>query len=156
MVNTATDLPADGHFDGSAHRFAMRTYYEDTDLSGAVYHANYLRYMECARSDMLACAGIDQRAVVEGRADTAAGGYAVAELAIRYRAPAQLNDALVVVSRIVRVLAASVTIHQAVMRGDDILTEAQVTVAFLTPDGRPQRQPKAWVATFKSLIEEPA
>jgi len=156
MPNAALDLPTQGRMDGAAHRFPVRVYFEDTDLSGVVYHANYLRFMERARSDMLTCAGIDQRAVVEGRADGVEGVYAVAELSIRYRVPARLDDNLIVVSRILQVLAATTTIHQTVMRGPDILTEAQLTAAFLTRDGRPQRQPKPWVAIFKALIEEPA
>ena len=71
----------------------MRVYFEDTDLSGVVYHANYLRYMERARSDMLRAAGIDQRAAHEA----GEGAYAIRDLAIRYRAPARLDDALMVV-----------------------------------------------------------
>jgi acyl-CoA thioester hydrolase len=74
MVN---DAPATGRFDGVEHRFPVRVYFEDTDLSGVVYHANYLRFMERARSDMLACVGIDQR----GSFDGGEGVYAVADRA---------------------------------------------------------------------------
>ena len=90
---TGPDQPQAGHFAGGEHRLPLRVYYEDTDLSGVVYHANYLRYMERARSDMLREAGIDQRAAHEA----GEGAYAVADLHIRYLAPARLNDALVVV-----------------------------------------------------------
>src|SRR3546814_20218595 len=84
-----------GAFAGAAHHYRLRVYFEDTDLSGIVYHANYLRYMERARSDMLRLAGIDQRAAwEEGR-----GAYAISECTIRYRASARLDDALVVASR---------------------------------------------------------
>lgn len=144
-----TDLPASGRFDGNTHRFPVRVYFEDTDLSGVVYHANYLRFMERARSDMLARVGIDQR----GSFDSGDGVYAVADLHIRYRAPARLDDALVVVSRCTGVGAATATIHQRVMRGDEVLTEATVTAAFLTRSGRPQRQPKVWVEMFTKLME---
>jgi acyl-CoA thioester hydrolase len=148
MVN---DGSAIGHFEGAVHHFPLRIYFEDTDLSGIVYHANYLRYMERARSDMLRAVGIDQRGALE----SGEGVYAVADLAIKYRAPAKLDDDLVVVSTVAAVGAATATIHQAVMRGTQILTDAQVTAAFLTPAGRPRRQPKAWVVAFKALIEEP-
>jgi acyl-CoA thioester hydrolase len=84
--------PHSGRFDGVERRLPIRVYFEDTDLSGVVYHANYLRFMERGRSDMLRLAGIDQRAVFEA----GEGAYAVASLAIRYRAPARLDDALVV------------------------------------------------------------
>src|SRR3546814_18020093 len=84
MVNPPADLAPEGRFVGREHRFALRVYFEDTDLSGVVYLANYLRYMERARSDMLRLAGIDQRAAgEEGR-----GPYAISECTIGYRAPA--------------------------------------------------------------------
>ena len=150
MTATATDLPACGAFDGPVHRFPVRVYFEDTDLSGVVYHANYLRFMERARSDMLRGVGIEQRVAF----DAGDGVYAVSELAIRYRRPARLDDDLVVVSHVAHVGAATATIHQSVMRGDDILTEAQVTAAFLTLDGKPRRQPKNWVAAFARLKVE--
>lgn len=142
------DEPASGRFDGNEHRFPVRVYFEDTDLSGVVYHANYLRFMERARSDMLACVGIDQR----GSFDGGEGVYAVADLTIKYRRPAKLDDALVVVSRCVAVGAATATIHQRVMRGDEVLTDATVIAAFLTRDGRPRRQPKPWVEAFTRLV----
>ena len=72
-----------GGFRGKAHVLPLRVYYEDTDLSGVVYHANYLRYMERARSDMLRAAGIDQR----GAHEQGLGVYAIVDLAIRYRRP---------------------------------------------------------------------
>ena len=140
--------PYQGHFDGARHLFAVRVYFEDTDFSGVVYHARYLHFMERARSDMLACVGIDQRTVhAAGQ-----GAYAVTEMHIKYRRPAHFDDALVVISTVEAVRAASCDIHQTVMRGDDILTEAQVTAAFVSPDGRPRRQPAHWVAAFQLII----
>ena len=150
MVLPSEDQPVEGRFDGREHRFPVRVYFEDTDLSGVVYHANYLRYMERARSDMLRLAGIDQRSFQEA----GEGAYAVSSLAIRYRRPARLDDALVVVSRVIGVGAATATIQQRVMRGDETLTEALVTAAFLTREGRPRRQPKAWVEIFEKLRNE--
>lgn len=148
MDEDATDQPQAGRFEGREHRFPVRVYFEDTDLSGVVYHANYLRYMERARSDMLRLAGIDQRGVH----DAGDGVYAVADLAIRYRAPARLDDALLVVSRVSVVRAASVVIHQTVRRGPLVLTEADVTAALVAPSGRPKRQPAAWVNIYQNLI----
>ena len=142
--------PADGMFRGNTHFFPLRIYFEDTDLAGIVYHANYLRFMERARSDMLRAAGIDQRAAVEA----GEGVYAVAELSIRYRGSARLGDDLLVVTDVIAVRAASVIIQQRVMRGDQVLTDASVTAAFLTPDGRPKRQPQGWVETFERLRKE--
>jgi acyl-CoA thioester hydrolase len=137
-----------GRFVGLEHHFVLRVYFEDTDLTGVVYHANYLRFMERARSDMLAAAGIDQRAAHE----SGEGAYAVAGLAIRYRAPARLGDELVVISRVLRLRAASVDIHQRVMRNETIVTEADVEAAFVSPSGRPRRQPRDWMAAFEPLV----
>lgn len=142
------DLPTGGRFDGREHRFPVRVYFEDTDLSGVVYHANYLRYMERARSDMLRVAGIDQRAAHEA----GDGAYAVASLNIRYAAPAKLDDALVVVSRLTQVRAASVSIHQRVMREGVVLTQADVVAAMVAPGGRPKRQPRAWTDIYERLV----
>jgi acyl-CoA thioester hydrolase len=142
--------PADGVMRGTTHLFPLRVYFEDTDVAGIVYYANYLRFIERARSDMLRLIGVDQRAALEG----GEGVYAVAELAIRYRAPARLGDDLVVATRIETVRAASVLIHQRVMRGDQLLADARVTAAFLTGDGRPRRQPRAWVEAFERLLRE--
>ncbi|MCH4893085.1 MULTISPECIES: tol-pal system-associated acyl-CoA thioesterase [unclassified Sphingomonas] len=148
-MNDACDLqPVSGRFVGTEHRYPVRVYFEDTDLSGVVYHANYLRFMERARSDMLRLAGVDQRAAHEA----GEGAYAVRDVALRFHAPAKLDDALVVVSRLIQLRAASVVIHQRVMRGDTILTDASVEAAFVAPSGRPRRQPASWVAAFEPLV----
>jgi acyl-CoA thioester hydrolase len=142
--------PADGIMRGRAHLFPLRVYFEDTDVAGIVYYANYLRFIERARSDMLRLIGVDQRGALE----SGAGVYAVAEIAVKYRAPAKLGDDLVVMTRIEAVRAASVLIHQRVMRADQLLADARVTAAFLTPDGRPRRQPGEWVEAFERLLKE--
>lgn len=147
---SADDLTIAGRFDGLEHHFPVRVYFEDTDLSGVVYHANYLRFMERGRSDMLRCAGIDQRAAHEG----GEGFYVVRNIAIRYVAPARLDDALIVVSELRRLRAASVDIHQRVMRGHELLTEAEVEAAFVAPSGRAKRQPARWVEAFVPLLNK--
>lgn len=138
-----------GCFDGPRHLFAVRIYFEDTDLSGIVYHANYLRYMERARSDMLRLAGIDQRAANEA----GEGAWAVTDLAIRYRAPARLDDELLVTSVVDAVRGASVDISQTIRRGDVVLTQARVTAAFVAPTGRARRQPAEWVERFRAIMQ---
>lgn len=141
--------PYEGAFVGRTHHFALRVYFEDTDVAGIVYHANYLKFIERARSDMLRAAGIDQRAAIE----SGEGVYVVAEARIRYSAPAKLDDALVVLSEVRQVRAASCTIQQRVMRGTQLLAEAEITAAFLC-EGRPKRQPRAWVEIFARLKKE--
>jgi len=143
-------LPPGGRLDGLAHYFPVRVYYEDTDLSGVVYHANYLKWFERARSDLLRLLGIDQRAAQEA----GEGTYAVADLTIRYAAPARLDDAVLIESRPEEVRAASCRLHQRAWRGDGLLAEAHLRVGFIGTDGRPRRQPDAWRAAFATLMED--
>ncbi len=151
---TTRPVPPGGLIDGTRHLYAVRVYYEDTDLSGVTYHANYLRWFERARSDLLRLLGIDQRAAVE----TGQGAYAVADLSIRYLRPARLDDDVVIETRCTEMRSASCRMHQRALRGDELLTEAELRVGFVAPDGRPRRQPPAWREAFKPLlpIEEEA
>ena len=141
-------MPASGRILDGEHRFPVRIYFEDTDVGGVVYHANYLRYMERARSDMLRLLGIDQRAAMDG----GEGVYAVTDVAIRYRAPARLDDDLIVRSQVTQLTPARCVISQSVWRDDTLLTQGSVTVAFLDPNGRPRRQPADWIARFSPHV----
>ncbi len=145
-----TDAPYQGSFAAGVHRFGLRVYYEDTDLTGVVYHANYLRYMERARTDMLRCLGIEQAALL-----TAGDGfYSVYDLSLTFRAPARLDDSLVVVSRVGEVRAAATVLLQDVWRGATQLTTGRVTAAWLSMSGRPQRQPRNWTLMFGELLTQ--
>jgi acyl-CoA thioester hydrolase len=147
----AIDLtPPGGRLDGTAHYFPVRVYYEDTDLSGIVYHANYLKWFERARSDFLRLLGVDQRAVQEA----GEGTFAVAEVTIRYFAPAKFDDAVIVESRATELRAASCRLHQRAFRDADLLAEAHLRVGFVGADGRPRRQPDAWRSAFANLMED--
>jgi acyl-CoA thioester hydrolase len=141
------DTPYRGGFVGSEHRFALSVYFEDTDAYGIVYYANYLKFMERARSDMIRAVGVDQAA--ELRASGSA--FAVVEVDIRYQRPGRLGDDLLVVSTIEEIRASSVRIQQRVMRGEEQLTDARVTAAFLDGEGRPRRQPREWVEKFERI-----
>ena len=140
--------PPSGVLDGPVHRFAVRAYYEDTDLSGVVYHANYLRWFERARSDLVRLIGIDQRAAI----DSGAGAYTVSDLAIRYAAPARLDDIVLIETRGEEVGAASCRLVQRALRDGTLLAEMRVRVGFVGPDGRPRRQPADWRSAFARLI----
>ena len=147
-MSTELEKPYAGAFKGDTHYFALRVYIEDTDLGGVVYHANYLKFLERARSDLLRSVGIDQRAALE----QGEGIYAVAELHIKYCKPARLDDELLVTSRIKELRGASCVLVQKVLRRGEFLAEATVTVAFLSPAGRPRRQPPAWVQKLEPFI----
>jgi acyl-CoA thioester hydrolase len=144
---TGYDTPYRGGFVGREHHYALTVYFEDTDTAGVVYYANYLKFMERARSDMIRAAGVDQ--VAEHHSGS--GAYVVADCHIRYLRSARLGDDLVVLSTVEAVRGVSVVIHQRVMRGEEQLTDARVTAAFLDASGRPQRQPRDWVERFKAI-----
>ena len=150
MKSPSLDTPYRGGFIGTDHRFALTVYFEDTDAYGIVYYANYLKFMERARSDMIRAVGVDQAAEL----NRSGSAYAVVEVDIRYRRPGRLGDDLQVVSSVEQVRASSVDIHQRVMRADELLTDARVTAAFLDGQGRPRRQPTEWVEKFKAITKD--
>ena len=118
------------------HRWPVRVYYEDTDLAGIVYYANYLKFIERARSEMVRAAGIDQTAM------KAAGQvFAVARLEADYRAPAKFDDELIVETSVTKTTPARLTLQQVVTRESTLIFEAKVVLVCLGPDGRPTRLP---------------
>jgi acyl-CoA thioester hydrolase len=143
--------PPGGILDGARHLYAVRVYYEDTDLSGITYHANYLRWFERARSDLLRLLGIDQRAAIEG----GEGAYALSEVNLKYLRPAKLDDDVVITTRCTELGAASCRMHQTAHRGDELLCEAALRVGFITLDGRPRRQPAPWREAFQNFMNPP-
>ena len=146
----ATPNPPGGVFDGPRHLYAVRVYYEDTDLSGITYHANYLRWFERARSDLLRMLDIDQRAAIEA----GEGAYAVSEINLKYLRPAKLDDDVVIETLFTEMRAASCRMHQRAFRGNELLAEAQLRVGFVAPDGRPRRQPEEWRKAFTRFMED--
>ena len=150
MAQETLDTPYRGGFVGYEHRFALSVYFEDTDAYGIVYYANYLKFMERARSDMIRAVGVDQAAEL----NRSGSAYAVVEVDIKYRRPARLGEDLLVVSNVNQVRASSVDIHQRVMRGPELLTDATVTAAFLDGLSRPRRQPREWVDKFKAITTD--
>ena len=142
--------PPDGVINGDTHLYAVRAYYEDTDLSGIVYHANYLRWFERARSDLLRRLDIDQRAAIE----EGGGAYAVSEINLKYLRPAKLDDDITIHTRCTELKAASCRMHQKAFRGEELLAEAHLRVGFVSPNGRPIRQPEEWRAAFARFVEK--
>ncbi|QZD87384.1 YbgC/FadM family acyl-CoA thioesterase [Qipengyuania psychrotolerans] len=138
----------DGVLDGDRHLYAVRAYYEDTDLSGIVYHANYLRWFERARSDLLRRLEIDQRAAIE----SGEGAYALSEVNLKYLRPAKLDDDILIETRCTELKAASCRMRQKAFRGDELLAEAQLRVGFISLEGRPKRQPEKWRAAFARFV----
>jgi acyl-CoA thioester hydrolase len=132
----------DGEIRDGRHVMPVRVYYEDTDFSGAVYHASYLRFMERGRTNYLRLLGADQRALFEETEREAPGfAFVVRTMQIEFLKPARMDDLLEIVTETEEVKGASVTLHQRVMRGDEMLIEAHVKVAFVS-GGRARPIPK--------------
>ena len=120
-----------------SHVLPIRVYYEDTDLSGLVYHANYLKFIERARSEWVRSLGIDQAAMrAAGRV------FVVVRIEADYRAPARYDDALDVETRMAEMRPARMILEQVVRRDGAPLFEARVTLALIGPNGRPERLPE--------------
>jgi acyl-CoA thioester hydrolase len=113
---------------GAEHAFEIRVYYEDTDFSGAVYHANYLRFMERARTEMLRARGVAQGASFSGETDETFG-FVVRAMTIEWLKPARMDDLLVVETRVERIGAATLELAHCILRGDDVLATSTVRIA---------------------------
>ncbi|WP_226628086.1 tol-pal system-associated acyl-CoA thioesterase [Alloyangia pacifica] len=122
-----------------AHEFPVRVYYEDTDMAGIVYHANYLKYIERARSDWVRARGIDQNALREAEGIV----FVVRRLEADYLAPARFDEELVVRTEVKSVSGVRLGLTQEVQRDGKPLFRAEVTLVAITSDGHPARLPGA-------------
>jgi acyl-CoA thioester hydrolase len=138
-----SDLPTAGRFEGREHRLPIRVYYEDTDFTGLVYHANYVRYFERGRSDCLRLMGVGHAELLDGDQPMA---FVVSKMALTFLKPARIDDALVVRTLYEAVKGPRLMIVQTITRGEDVLCRAEVEVACIHMDGRPRRPTKALVA----------
>ena len=143
--------PSSGMIDGRIHRYALRVFYEDTDAGGVVYHANYLRWFERARTDLLLLLGVDQRKAIEG----GEGLYTVSDATLRYLAPARLGDTVILETVAETIRRVFVVMRQTAWRGETKLCEASFRVGFVTPEGRPRAQPEGWRRAFSRFQSDP-
>ncbi len=119
------------------HRFAIRVYYEDTDMAGIVYYANYLKYIERARSDWVREVGVDQNALREGEGLV----FAVRRVEADYLLPAKFDDVLEVTTATVQITGARMVLEQQVLRDGEVLFSAQVTLVVINEAGHAARLP---------------
>jgi acyl-CoA thioester hydrolase len=120
----------------------VRVYYEDTDFTGIVYHANYLRYMERGRTNYLRLIGADHRALFEQTEKEAPSfAFVVRSMKLDFLKPAYMDDLLEVRTLSQEVSGASIILHQKVVRGSEVMVEAEVRVAFVS-EGKPRRIPE--------------
>lgn len=136
-----------GRIEGNHHILPIRVYYEDTDFSGAVYHANYLKFCERARSDCLRLLGV-HHSELHGTAS-----FVVRRMVCDFLKPALIDNLLEVETRFIEFGGARMELIQTVMRASETLFEAQVTVALVDGQGKPKRLPPEMVKTFLSRVE---
>ncbi len=130
------------------HTWPVRVYYEDTDHGGVVYYANYLRFMERARTEFLRSEGIELDALELSEGVL----FSVTETNIRYLKPARFNDMLEVQSRLLEARGARFTFTQCILRERDLLVEAGIRLACTDRSGRPRRIPAAVLLSMKAKI----
>jgi acyl-CoA thioester hydrolase len=147
VTGSGKDAVIAGRIVEGRHVLPVRVYYEDTDFSGIVYHANYLKFCERGRSDMLRVIGIAHREL--SRTGLA---FAVRRMNCDFLKPAIIDDLLDVVTRPAEIGGARLVLHQSVLRGDESLFTAEVTLALIDANGRPRRLPEALAVSLGALI----
>jgi len=147
------DAPSAGRFEGRIHHLPVRIYYEDTDFTGIVYHANYLRYFERGRSDCLRLAGVHHSLLLEQSEPQA---FAVNRIVLDFAKPARIDDALVVKSAFETFKGPRLFISQRIERAGELLVSAEVQVCCISLTGRPRKPPAVLLERLKPFLEPSA
>jgi acyl-CoA thioester hydrolase len=138
-MTTISVQPGEGCFEGQAFVFPVRVYYEDTDFSGVVYHASYLRFMERGRSEFLRAAGVPHQAMLGADPPLC---WAVRRMMMEFERPARVDDALFVRTEVADLAGARLRLNQTVLRAKEVLVSAEVEVCVITFEGKPRRVPE--------------
>ena len=146
MMNKLQGL---GTFEGKEHVLPISVYSDDTDLSGVVYHANYLRYMERGRTEFFRLAGISKMAGLEDEEPTA---WAIRSIAVDYHRPARLDDIIHVRTRLTGLSGARMRALQRVVCGETLLVEGRIEACITTLTGKPRRLPKMVADTLAPFL----
>jgi acyl-CoA thioester hydrolase len=144
------DEPSAGHFEGRVHHLPVRIYYEDTDFTGLVYHANYLRYFERGRSDFLRLAGVHHNELLDGAEPL---GFAVNRMSLEFLKPARIDDALIAKTVFETMKGPRIFIAQTLERGGEVLVRAEVQVCCISLTGRPRKPPPVLLERLKPFLE---
>ena len=145
-----TDLPTAGRFEGREHILPVRVYYEDTDFTGLVYHANYVRYFERGRSDFLRLAGVGHADLLAGETPLA---FVITSMDLRFLKAARIDDALTVRTTYDSLRGPRLTIRQTIERGGEVLCRAEVEAAVIDLNGRPRRAPATLIAAVTPWLK---
>jgi len=139
--------PHSGAWTSGVHHLPVRVYYEDTDFTGVVYYANYLKFLERGRTDALRSAGVSHADLLQ--LDTPLG-FAVRKITVEYLIPARIDDALTVETVFTEARGARMVISQCILRGGDVLITADVEAVCIDLDGRPRRLPKTVIEAIEA------
>ena len=139
-----------GRLEAGRHILPVRVYYEDTDFSGLVYHASYLRFMERGRSDMIRLLGVHHSALEAGDGPRLA--FVVRRMEIDFLRPARIDDVLEIVTQPASSTAAAITLAQTVTRAGEALVRASVQIVLVDDNGRPQRLASALPEKARRLM----
>lgn len=142
------DISLSGHMRDGSHQLTQRVYYEDTDFSGFVYHARYLHFFERGRTDFIRLLGVSQGALHAQANPADAVAFVVRRMEIDFKSPARMDDVLTIVTSPGEVRGARMMLEQTILRGDDMLAGAVVTVAVVNGLGRARRLPDALLERF--------
>jgi len=135
--------------DDHIHRLPVRVYYEDTDFTGVVYYANYLKFLERGRTDALRCAGVSHAEILKLDPPL---GFAVRKIEVEYLKPARIDDALTIETRFLQARGARLVISQRVVCGSEVLVTAEVQAACIDLEGRPRRLPAEMATRLSTYI----
>jgi acyl-CoA thioester hydrolase len=145
--------PGCGRITGREHRMPLRIYYEDTDLSGVVYHANYVRYLERGRSEFIRAIGASHTSLMASDAPVT---FMVSELGLRFMRAARIDDRLEVRTKVEMARGARIVCAQSIMRGNALILEAHVENVCVSLDGKPRRLPAELVRRVSAYLPDAA
>jgi len=146
------DAPSAGWLVGREHQLPVRIYYEDTDFTGVVYHANYLRYFERGRSDFFRLVGISHTAFLNLPEPTA---FSIIRIELDFKRAARIDDALLVRTTYDAVKGPRLMISQRITRGDELIAEARVQAVCIDLKGRAKKPPREMMTLLSPLFETP-
>jgi acyl-CoA thioester hydrolase len=149
MSGNGSSLKGLGRFENKIHLLPVNVYYEDTDLSGFVYHANYLKFMERGRTEFFRLAGVSKMAGLEEAEPTA---WTLRAIQVDYHRPARLDDALTVKTRLISITGARIQALQQVTCGETLLVTARIEACIATLSGKPRRLPPAVMDCLSPLV----
>ena len=142
--------PHSGFIKRNIHYFPLRVYYEDTDIGGVVYYANYFKFMERARSEMLRVLGIDQAKMLDyNNSDDVS--FVVRHAEVEFKAPARFDDSLTVTTEILKVGGASIVMKQNILKADEKLVECIIKAAVIGEAGKTKRMPKSILSKLELI-----